>query len=314
MKNQPLVSVVIPTYNRADLLPRAIKSVLNQTFQNFELIIVDDGSVDDTKRIVKKFIKMSNKINYIYQENRGESAARNLGKEKTKGNYIAFLDSDDEWLSEKLEKQIKLFQQSKFSENLGFVGCYGFVVKDNNQSKNNPFFIHRIPNFRGNILKEILSFCCIFSPSSVLIKREAIINEKFDENIKLGPDWDMWIRIAQKYDFDFVEEPLFKYYLHQENITKTLEPLKGIRDQEYILKKHRDIYKEYPKAHSINLRNIGSMYLLNNDLKMARKYFIKAIKVAPWHPRSYFNLIVSLFGIRFYKIILFIKQKLFLKK
>ena len=107
-----LVSVIIPTYNRAKLLKRAIESVLNQTFQDFELIVVDDGSTDDTKEIVKSF--NNQKIIYIYQENFGGAALpKNVGIKMAQGKYIAILDSDDEWLPEKLQKQVTLFERSK---------------------------------------------------------------------------------------------------------------------------------------------------------------------------------------------------------
>ena len=109
MKN-PTVSVIIPTYNRAHLVGRAIKSVLNQTYRDFEIIVVDDGSTDNTKDIIKEFQKKDKRIKYIpYEKNKGGSAARNTGIKAAKGEYIAFLDSDDEWAYE-IRKADKLFQ------------------------------------------------------------------------------------------------------------------------------------------------------------------------------------------------------------
>ena len=103
------VSVIIPTYNRAKLIKRSILSVLNQTYQNFEIIVVDDGSADDTKSVVESF--NNPKIRYIRHDiNKGQSAARNTGIKNAKGKYIAFQDSDDEWLPEKLEKQMSCFE------------------------------------------------------------------------------------------------------------------------------------------------------------------------------------------------------------
>ncbi|HKK53946.1 MAG TPA: glycosyltransferase family A protein [Patescibacteria group bacterium] len=103
--NNPKISVIIPTYNRANFLPRAIKSVLNQTFKDFELIIVDDGSTDNTKEVINNYLKNDDRIKYIYQQNSGgPPKPKNTGIKIAKGEYIAFLDSDDEWFKDKLKK------------------------------------------------------------------------------------------------------------------------------------------------------------------------------------------------------------------
>ncbi len=304
-EKNPIVSVIIPTYNRAHLIGRAIQSVLNQTYQDFELIVVDDGSTDNTEEIVKDFQNKDERIKYIYQNNQGASGARNTGIKNAKGKYIAFLDSDDEWLPEKLEKQIQLFKNSK-KKNLGFVGCNVLVVDE----QTNKRYEYKTPKYK-NVFQRLLENNFIRSSSSVMVKKSVIDNVGlFDESLKNANDWEMWIRIAQKYDFDFVDEPLFKYYWHGGNITRTAGNLKKIQYREYILIKHKNLYKKHPKAYSITLRNIGTAYLLNNDLKNARKYFIKAIKVAPWYLRTYFNLIVSLLGSKFYKKILYQKRKM----
>ncbi|RLC39556.1 MAG: glycosyl transferase [Candidatus Nealsonbacteria bacterium] len=302
---KPTVSVIIPTYNRAHLIGRAIQSVLDQTYQDFEIIVVDDASTDNTKEVVKSF--GDKRIKYLrLRENSGSSAApKNTAIKITKGKYIALLDSDDEWLPEKLEKQIQLFKNSK-KKNLGFVGCNVLVVDE----QTNKRYEYKTPKYK-NVFQRLLENDFIWSSSSVMVKKSVIDNVGlFDESLKNANDWEMWIRIAQKYDFDFVDEPLFKYYWHGGNITRTAGNLKKIQYKEYILIKHKNLYKKHPKAYSITLRNIGTAYLLNNDLKNARKYFIKAIKVAPWYLRTYFNLIVSLFGSKFYKKILYQKRKM----
>src|SRR3989344_7750625 len=109
-----MVSVIIPTYNRASLLSRAIESVMNQTFKDFELIIVDDGSIDNTRDMVERFRRMDARVKYLRQENSGTPASPlNIGIKNSQGEYLAFLDDDDEWLPQKLEKQIGLFQNSQ---------------------------------------------------------------------------------------------------------------------------------------------------------------------------------------------------------
>jgi len=303
----PKVSIIIPTYNRAELLPRTIKSVLNQTLKDFELIIVDDGSTDNTKEVVEEIQKKDKRIRYIrLDKNSGAPAhPKNVGIQNAKGDYIAFLDDDDEWLPEKLEKQIELFKNSQ-KKNLGFVGCNTLVIDEQKNKK----YEYKMPKYK-NVFQRLFGANFIRSLGNVIVKRNVFREVGlFDENLKYADDTDMWIRIAQKYDFDFVNESLFKYHWHGGNIMKTLGNLKRIRDPEYILIKHKNLYRKYHKAYSIRLRNIGTVYLLNNDLKNARKYFIKAVKVDPWYLRTYFNLIISFLGKEFYKKILYQKKKI----
>jgi len=297
----PKVSVIIPTYNRADLLPRAIDSVLNQTFKDFELIIVDDGSTDNTKEIVKEYQKKDERIKYIWQENSGGPAKpKNTGIKNSQGEYIAFLDSDDEWLPEKLEKQLKLLGSSN---TLGFVSCNALIIDENNNRKekyNSPKNKNFVSLLEGNK---------IWSCSSVIVKKD--IFERlgfFDENLNFGEDWEMWLRIAKRYNFDFVYEPLIKYYLHQNNISSIETNFKKIKNFEQILKRHTEDFKKYPKAQSVVFRNIGTFYALDNDGKMARKYFKGAIKNNPLSLRLYFQYFLSFFP-KIYKKVLFIKRK-----
>lgn len=129
MNKNPTVSVIIPTYNRAHLVGRAIQSVLNQTYKDFELIIVDDGSTDNTEDIIKKYQKKDERIKYIRRKkNKGGSVARNTGINAAIGEYIAFLDSDDEWLTEKLERQMKVFKST--SSEVGVVYSGFFRIND----------------------------------------------------------------------------------------------------------------------------------------------------------------------------------------
>ena len=302
----PKVSIIIPTYNRANFLPRTIKSVLNQTFQDFELIIVDDCSTDNTQEVVKEFQKKDDRIRYIrLDKNSGAPAhPRNVGIQNARGNFISFLDSDDECFPEKLEKQLELFE--KGPADLGFVGCNALMVEEKNGKILKEI---KLPSFlKRNTFEKLLEHC--FMNISVLIKSRVLDNVGlFDENLKFAEDWDMWIRISYKYNFDFVLKPLLKRYIHGGNVTQTLSVDEKIKDLKYILKKYKNLYRKYPEAHSIRLRNMGTIYLLGGDMKMARKYFIKAIKVSPWYLRSYLNFIVSLLGKSVYKRLL--KFKLF---
>ena len=303
--NYPNVSVIIPTYNRAELLPRAIQSVLNQTFKDFELIVVDDCSTDNTPGVVNKFLKKDDRIKYVrLTENSGTPAhPKNIGILNSKGGYIAFLDSDDEWLSRKLEKQINLFKKYK-NYRVGLVACNALIFEQRSNSE----YLYKIPKYK-DVFQKFLVKNFIPSTSSVMVKKDVFGNiGLFDENLKLGEDWDMWIRIAQKYDFDFVPEPLFKYYIHGGNITQTSSADKRIEDLQYILQKYMKYYRMYSKAYSIQMRNLGVCYILGGQILKGKRYFLKSIKLNPLNIKSY--IYFCTYGSKFYKMLSYIKNKI----
>ncbi len=198
------VSVVIPTYNRASLLGEAIKSVLDQTYSDYEIIVVDDGSTDNTRDIVNQF-KVEN-LRYFYQEKKGVSVARNRGIHEARGQYIAFLDSDDLFLPEKLKLQIDLFEKTP---ELGMVyGAYTSV-----DEKENEISIHPARAYPGGY-KEMLTSCTVATPT-VMVKR--VVLEQvgaFDEVMSLAEDVDLWCRIFRYHPIDMIETPVSKVRIH----------------------------------------------------------------------------------------------------
>ena len=145
----PVVSVIIPTYNRAHLIGRAIRSVLDQTYQDWELIVVDDASTDDIPGIVKGFT--DGRVKYIrHDENKGAAAARNTGIQAARGAYIAFLDSDDEWLPEKLERQVQAFESSDAQVGVIYTGT--IAVSQSGEALSD----YKAPRFRGYIFRDLL--------------------------------------------------------------------------------------------------------------------------------------------------------------
>ena len=302
----PKVSVVIPTYNRANFLPRTIKSVLNQTFQDFELIIVDDCSTDNTQEVVKEFQKKDDRIRYIrLDKNSGAPAhPKNIGIQNAKGEFIAFLDSDDEWLPDKIEKQLELFKKNS---RLGFVSCNAFIV-DEGQNKKVEYKIPKSNNYFLSLLETDIICSC----SSVMVKKNVLDDVSyFDENFKVSDDWDMWLRISEKYDFDFVPKPLFEYYIHGGNVTQTLSVDERIKDLKYILKKYKNSYRRYPKAYSIQLRDISHKYLLSGRKEKSRIYSKKSIRCNIFNFKGYLDLSSSFINFSFYKKLLKLKRKLF---
>lgn len=297
-----MISVIIPTYNRGKTLPRAIDSVLNQTHSDFELIIVDDGSKDDTENIVKNI--KDHRITYLKHEvnSGGPARPKNTGIKKSKGNYIAFLDSDDEWMPEKLEKQLKKFNDG--SDNLAIVGC---DVLDINQ-ENGRESVYTIPrSSKDKSLRMILKKCFIHSTSSVLIKAR-LLNKvgNFDEKMEVSEDWDLWIRILKSYSFDFVPEPLFMYYIHDDNIS-TGQSSKKAAVLEYMLHKHINLYKKHKKAYGEMLQYIGNLHLIESNKKKARFYTKKSVKV-DFRFKNIINYFLSFLSPKIYRVLVSVKR------
>lgn len=208
-----LVSVVITSYNYGKYLASAVDSVLCQSMQDFEIVIIDDGSTDNTRDIAEVYLADS-RIRYIYQANAGQPKAKNRGIEESAGTYIAFLDADDVWMPTKLEKQIALFEDAK----VGVVySRRTWIDPEGNKLPGNERTLRR-----GKILDHIFidNFIC-FSSSVV---RRSLLEEGgyFDETLPMGIDYDLWIRLAARCNFDYVNEPLVKYRTGHANLSKNV--------------------------------------------------------------------------------------------
>jgi len=287
------ISVIIPTYNGGKYIKRAIESVLNQTFQDFEIIVVDDFSSDDTISVIKELQKENSRIKLICLDKNsgGPACPKNEGFKIAEGEYITYLDQDDEWLPNKLEEQLKLFEGSK-GKSLGLVSCGVELI--NNEGKCFSLFT---PVEKKSIFPEILLRNPIYSNSSVMIKREVIdkVGER-DEKMKYSEDLDMWIRITSSgYNIDYIYKPLIKYYFHNNNVTKTIGEFR-VRDAEYIFNKHQDLYIKYNYVH-VGLFRLGVMYFLNGNIKKSRECFKKSIKENKIFIPAYFGFAFSFLGI-----------------
>ena len=189
-EKNPTVSVIIPTYNRVHLIRRAIQSVLNQTYQDFEVIIVDDGSTDNTEEVVKSF--NDPRIRYIrHEKNKGAATARNTGIKAARGKFIAFQDSDDEWLPEKLEKQMKVFENTPAKVGVVYTG---FWKIENNKKIYIPF--SWVKQKEGNIHKELLKGNFVTTQSIVARKECFKKAGMFDEKLPRFQDWELVIRLS----------------------------------------------------------------------------------------------------------------------
>ena len=216
------ISVIIPTYNRKKTLARAIQSVINQSLSPFEILIIDDGSNDGTEEWVKENFQ---NIKYIYQNNHGVSSARNIGIENAYGDWVAFLDSDDEWLPNKLYKQVKAIDSNP---EVKFFHTNEIWIR--NGVRVNQMKKHK--KYGGYIFEKCLDICRV-SPSSVLIQKEVFDNiGVFDESLRVCEDYDLWLRITSKYPVVFLDEPLiYKYGGHADQLSKVNDGIESYRIQ-----------------------------------------------------------------------------------
>ncbi|WP_298827210.1 glycosyltransferase family 2 protein [uncultured Planococcus sp.] len=223
------VSVIIPTYNRSELLKKAVESLKNQSHQNFEIIIIDDFSTDDTASVVEEM--EDDRIIYLKHDiNKGGSEARNTGIKRATGNFIGFLDSDDQWLPQKLEKQLGQFEGQP---DVGVVYTGVQVVNENNQPTRKI-----VPEYRGDILPKLFESNCIDTTSSVLVRKEVLDQvQGFDAGLPSCQDWDLYIRLAQVTKFDFVKDNMVLFYHHSgERITT---------NKKSVLNGHLSIFEKY---------------------------------------------------------------------
>lgn len=207
----PLVSVVIPTYNRAWILSEAIDSVLDQDFKDFELIVVDDGSTDATQDLLSKY---GHRIRIIEKENGGVSSARNRGILSAKGKLIAFLDSDDVWLPRKLTHQVNLFREDPH-----ILISQTEEIWIRNGRRVNPGRRHQ--KVSGMIFKNSLDLCLV-SPSAVMMNRKIFDDiGLFDEDLPACEDYDLWLRISSRYPIHLLDIPLIiKRGGHDDQLSK----------------------------------------------------------------------------------------------
>jgi len=265
MNLQPLVSIIIPTYNREVLLKDAILSVLGQTYKNFELIIVDDCSKYDIKKIADSF--KDNRIKYFrHEKNSGVSASCNTGIKKASGNYVFILNDDDLIVPSALEKFVDKFQESKI-ENLGGIYSWSWWVNSNGKTL-------RIidSKAKGFILKKILRKQ-IFT--NLLIKKEVL--EKvglYNESLRNNEDFDFYLRMAKEYQFDFVPEILVVIRKHDQGHLSSFLP-KNITGAGEISKKYSNNFSDKKKY----IASIfpPKLYVKMSDLKNYIIYLIKLV-------------------------------------
>ncbi len=297
----PKVSVIIPAYNGAKYIKKTLSSVFNQTFKDFEVIAIDDGSQDQTKKILKNYGK---KIRYIYQENKGTAAARNTGIKAAKGEYIAFLDQDDLWLPQKLEEQVKILDKKP---KVGLVFCGSFLL---NEGRLVGFFHARLSITSAIPAKDIFNQLIEenFIPTlTVLLRKEAF--DKLGllrEDLVGTDDHEMWLRVAEYgYRFEAVRKNLAIYRIHPEAQSRKFKNMyqntAKIYDQ--LSKKYKfdrvqgKRIREAKKRIYLNYKK-GYYWAKSNELLRKEKYlkarqlFLKGFRYNRKSPKAIFNFVL----------------------
>ena len=271
------VSVIIPTHNRASLLTRAIYSVLCQTFSDYEIIIVDDCSSDNTQEILSGFANLSIH-SFRHEQRRGASAARNTGIAQARGEYIAFLDDDDEWLPTKLEEQVNLLEVS--SPNVALV--YGWLDRISDSSgrmKQGPR-----KTTSGDAFDDLLSLTTI-APTSTLLVRSSAIRDigGFDESLPRGNDADLISRLSRRYQIAVLPKVVVKYHTdHGHSRISDNTPERLTNHVEYIrthIENFSTELNEHPRALSAVLRQLAVAEMMCANRSRALSIFLKALRI-----------------------------------
>lgn len=307
----PLISVIMPAYNVQDYIQEAIDSVLLQTFINWELIIIDDGSTDRTAEIIKENKNKDNRIKYFYQDNQGQSEARNLGFSKANGKYVAFFDSDDICFLERFTKQISFLETN---EEVVVIGSWFSIIGSDR--------VIKLPEYNDAIRLALLSGNCI-ALSSVMVRKKSLEDFKlvFEKSKEPAEDYDLWFRLIMKGKFYNLQEVLIDYRTHSDQVSKKqnvkqkktsieikrsmfdllefdLLPeehkiFEGILSEgEGILFKDFSIYKNIQlKLLASNTKCFFEMKEFEKEILYMDKMFVKSsfLKIIEFNPGTYFN-------------------------
>lgn len=293
MTGNQKVSVIIPVYNGERYIVQAIESVLSQTYENFEVIIVNDGSMDNSYEKIEPFLKQRN-IKYIEQKNKGVAAARNTAIKNSSGELIAFLDQDDLWLPEKLEIQVDYLRRHSevglVHSNISYINECPDIAET---PQNWPTNIH------GMCFKDLFVKNCI-AVLTVVVNRTCLdFVGPLNESIPRSDDYELWLRVSRRFPIGHVGTALAIYRIHESNTSRSylgmkLAELIAINS---IINQFPDVYRELGNC-VVNKRlfelafEIGSLYMWPlRDYETARKYFIKAIRKRPSHWISYKRLL-----------------------
>ncbi|MBI1877687.1 MAG: glycosyltransferase [Chloroflexi bacterium] len=277
--NHPLVSVIIPAYNAQNFIGETIQSVINQTYPDWEMLVVDDGSTDETRQVIEKYLTDS-RVKYLYQPNQERAAARNHGLRGSSGKYIAFLDADDLWLPDKLKVQVEYLDTHS---EMGLCFTHHRFINEEGTLTGKPGVMFKPGPDQFSRLLE-----ANFIANSTVIIARTVFDKLglFDESLPAygSEDWDMWLRIARFYPIHFIDQPLTLYRLHEGNTS--LERMR--LSAEAVLKKiftdptlPASIVRKKAQVYGFIQLGFSETYMRLNQRKRAFQQWQRAIKAYP---------------------------------
>lgn len=287
------VSVIIPTYNRAYVIERSIQSALDQTYRDFEILVVDDGSTDDTLDAVKPFFRHT-QVRYLrHGWNKGQQAARNTGIKNASGEFIAFLDSDDIWIPEKIELQLAAMSE-RGPQCVALTAMWWITCDASKKTK-------YVKNYEGHVYPQMLAepgpnFCCLLVPAECL-KEIGFL----DESTLALADWDTCISLSRLYEFTTLDEPCTIYYGNQpDSISKNA--LAKALGWKHIVEKNQDDMLRFIGRRGIarHLRIIAFLFDAGGDFASCKAYMLKAFRTDDKNPAMFLLALSTLFGERMF--------------
>lgn len=292
--DEPLISIIIPAYNAEKFIERTILSAINQAYKDIEVIVLDDGSTDSTGDMVRKLQKKDSRVRYYYQENQGLALSRNRLCEISQGEYIAFLDHDDEWFSDKLELQLELF---KTKPSIALVFADMLSVSEDKAKDSFRYFSNKQP-YRGKVFYEFL-IEGNFIPLSSVIVRSNILKDylPFRAGLKIAEEWELFLRMSRGHDFDYLDKPVGIYHLHSNRASRDvlLEVNERLEIMDYWFKRDEKLCSHYRnkflKAKSdLNLQK-AYFYKHNQKFRQGVNEVINCIRIYPLKFELYLKLI-----------------------
>ncbi len=250
--DRPLISVVIPAYNSEKFIEETLRSVMIQSHKNIEIIVVDDGSTDGQKEKISRLAENDSRIQYIYQENQGVSAARNRGFAQSKGTYLAFLDSDDVWLHDNLESKLVKIESGHY----GLVHSDGFVMNENSYPTG-----QIISGNEGMLLDDLLALkdTQVPGPSSILVKREVVETVGlFDQQLSTSADHEFFVRVAARFRIGRLPKPTWSYRIHPFNMHKRI----ALMEKDFLYEFQKASSNHFFKNKSFERKCYANMYLI----------------------------------------------------
>lgn len=294
------VSIIIPAFNKYNLTKKTINSIIDQTYKNIEIILINDGSTDDTSKLENEFKDI---IKYYYTKNCGASASRNLGILKSTGDYLAFIDCDDIYLPTKLEKSINIL---KLNPDYDFLYTDVFLIDKNDEHINYEYKPLNHPG-SGYIGKKILLSDFTITNSTLVVKKKCFeIIGNFDESIFIAADRDILLRLAFKFKAFYVAEKLTGYRVGSGNIFKDIDG--SLKEFLYILDKNIEEIPDLPlifknECYSNVYYNFAKNYVKKNNMFLAKKYFYMSLKLSFFKKKS-FKIIIGILLIYFFPSII----------